>query len=539
MAANDRAASYPWINPSRPEGVREYLRTLRERWWIVVVVVVLTTAAAAAYGFLSPKVYESTASVLVSPVPEDSTALVSLGVLSRSNDPLRDIETAAALIANVDTAEAAEETLSEMGFELTPEEILESITVEPVANSDIISLTAESSDPDAAAAIANSVARGVIAVRSGELRGRLRERLAELEAAAEQADPTTVAGQALVEEVGTLQSLKGQPDPTLAVASPARPEESPVSPRTKLGLLGGVVAGLVLGIGAAFASRALDTRLRREEQLKEVFQLPILVRVPKDPAASSVHVPIAPNALAPPTREAYRALRSTLGIVTGGNLVNATEPGRAPARRILVTSGSAQEGKSTTALGLGAALAQAGRRVVLIEADLRRPELADTLRISGHRGVVSCIMGGTTVSEALMDTPAFGSSLRLLLADRQGPAATELFAMPAAEQVLEEASWLADVVIIDSAPMLEVVDNLPLARMVHDVVICAQLGRTRVPELVQLVELLAESGVRPSGFALLGTPMPRSDYYYYDDDNDRARGWAPVPGAPRMPSGSA
>lgn len=505
--ADSTHTSASWRQASRQEGLKQYLQTIRDRWWVVLLAILLTTGAAAAYVATAEKVYEAEADVLVSPVPEEAELLISLGLIASSGDPLRDIETASRLISSIEIAELASEELAGTPAEgMSPDELLDAVSALPLAESNIVSLTARSGDPEAAAVIANSFARAAIAQRTDAFQERLQLKLKELEEAASSADPADLATQPIFDDIAQLRLLQDQQDPTLSLQVAARPPDSAVSPRPLLSIIGGVLAGLVLGLGAAFAMRVLDPRLRREEQLTENFRLPILTRVPRDPGGGRGHMPIAPEKLSPATMESYRTLRGTLGVFR--------PPGGAGGgRSILVTSASAKEGKSTTALGLGTAMAQAGNRVIMIEADLRRPELGSTLGLGVKRGVVSVLIGESSLEDALVTSPHL-PGLRMLLADHTGPATSEFFALPVAAKLIEAAASMADFVIVDSAPMGEVIDSLPLARVVDDVLVCVRLNEARLQEVSRLAELLEESGVKPSGFAIIGTKPPTSDYYF-------------------------
>jgi capsular exopolysaccharide synthesis family protein len=278
--------------------------------------------------------------------------------------------------------------------------------------------------------------------------------------------------------------------------------KSQASPRPALSIAAGVVAGGILGIVAAFAAQVLDPRLRREAQLRRLYRLPVLGRIPKE--SHTGEAPLLPRNLSPATTEAYRTLRTTL--TAGG------EGGRV----MLVTGSGSSEGKSTTAVNLATSIALSGRRVVLIESDLRKPMLGRTLETAPDRGgVVSVLLEKIALADGLTQVDPYGPNLQLLLADYEGGWIAELFSLGSAQRMIEEARQIADYVIIDSPPLNEVVDALPLAQLADSVLIAVKLGRTRLDKLAQLGELLAENGVRPAGFAVIGVPGPRRSEYQY------------------------
>jgi capsular exopolysaccharide synthesis family protein len=283
----------------------------------------------------------------------------------------------------------------------------------------------------------------------------------------------------------------------------------PVSPRTVLSIAGGLLAGLVLGVAMAFGSQVLDPRLRREEQLRRLYRLPILARVPIEKRRVRGG-PLGPRQVSSAVAEAYRTLRGTLASARGR--------WRHSSRAILVTGASQGEGKTTTAINLAASLALAGNHVILIEADLRRPAIGPAVGINPERGVVSVLLENSRLEDALVTSDAYGPNFGFLLADHEGGWISELFSLPTAERLIEDARRLADYVVIDSPPLTEVIDALPLAQTVDDVLMVVRIGRTRLDKVTRLGELLAESEIRPAGFAVVGTSRPgRSDYAYYAD----------------------
>jgi capsular exopolysaccharide synthesis family protein len=260
----------------------------------------------------------------------------------------------------------------------------------------------------------------------------------------------------------------------------------------------------------------LDPLLRREEQLRRLYGLPILARVPKEPRGAAGK-PLSPAELTSAAAEAYRTLRGTLAVSRRRG------SGDEESRAILITGSSPAEGKTTTAINLATSLAAAGNSVILIEADLRRPAIGAALDIECTYGIVSVLIESVPLQDALVTSPAFGSNLGMLLADYEGGWISELFTLPAAPGLLDDARRLADYVIVDSPPLSDVIDALPLATYVDEVLVVASIGRTNLSKLSQLGELLAENGIKPLGFAVLGVARPAQGYYYAPRDEGHGR----------------
>jgi succinoglycan biosynthesis transport protein ExoP len=490
-----------WLRPPGEQaGLRFYVEVLRERIRIIGAVVLVTLIGAGAYLITAEKVYEANADLLITPAPADDPVLGSLGLPRASSDPTRDVETAAVLATSIEVANRAKD---ELGTDDSARALIGDVTAEPLASSNLVSITASASTPAEAAELANAFASGMVEDRTEALHVQIDEIVPQLEDRLDAAgtDPTAAAD--LQAEIAQLEVLRAGSDPTVRVETEAVPPTSAASPRPILTIAGALLAGLVLGMVGAFAAQTLDPRLRREQQLRSRYQLPILARVPRDPG--SRNRPLGPSAISPPTKEAYRTLRANISAAR-------RKPGES--HSVLVTGSAPAEGKTSTALNLAASLALAGDRVILIEADLRRPAIAKTLGLSVERGVVGTLLEDVSLDDALVSTTPFGPNLQLLLADYAGGWMSELFSLHAAQRLLDDAAARADYVIVDSPPLTAVVDTLPLARSVDDVLVVARLGVTRLDKLQELAELLSGNDIIPVGFALVGTPRPENDYYY-------------------------
>lgn len=504
-STNHAPEASSWLQPlSEQEGLTRYVQTLRDRIWIVVAMVAITTGVAVLYVSTATKMYEATADVQVIPAPQGESQFANLPLLRSSSDPTRDVETAAQQFTNIDVAERV---VKKLDLSVDPMTLLDDVTAEPVAQSNILAITATASDPQLAQDLANTFAEQAIVEQTETLHDYIEQILPGLEAQIEGGELPL-----LEQEVSQLRVLLEQPVPTLQVQTEATLPTSPVSPRTTISIAAGIFAGLVLGIAIAFAIQILDPRLRREEQLRRLYNLPILGRIPRELGRSEPS-PLNPLALSPAATEAYRTLRGTLAVSRRRSGQDSTA--------ILVTGSSPSEGKTTTAINLATSLAASGNSVILIEADLRRPSISKTLNVRAERGVVSVLIESVALSDALLTTEEFGPNLGLLLADYEGGWITELFALPSAAQLIHDARQIANYVIVDSPPLTDVIDALPLAQYVDDVLVVVRLGQTRLPKLAQLGELLVENDIKPVGFAVVGTPRPsRSDYHYYRESRE-------------------
>jgi capsular exopolysaccharide synthesis family protein len=187
------------------------------------------------------------------------------------------------------------------------------------------------------------------------------------------------------------------------------------------------------------------------------------------------------------------------------------------ATSILVTSPSPSEGKTTSAINLASSLALAGNRVILIEADLRRPAIARALDIEPRHGTGSVLLETVELQDALETTRAYGNYLQVLCAEHSGAAsgwmADRLF-LPSAQNLVSDAKKLADYVVIDSPPLSEVIDALPLAQRADEVLVVVRLGKSQLTKLAILAELLSRHSIRPVGFAVVGAQTNVEGYYY-------------------------
>ena len=227
--------------------------------------------------------------------------------------------------------------------------------------------------------------------------------------------------------------------------------------------------------------------MRTAEDLGRVTGLPLLASLDNPPGQGDRRELVVVNSPRSLQAEAFRALRTAVQFMA--------QPGRSLS--LLVTSPRPGEGKSTVAANLALTLAEAGLRVVLVDADLRRPSVADTFDLEGAAGLTSVLIGQADLDDVLQEWG--GSGLRVLTTGPLPPNPSELLASPAMAELLDRLGADHDVVVVDAAPVLPVTDSVVLARVTSATLVVADAGRTRGPVLGQALTQLERVEARLVG----------------------------------------
>ena len=257
-----------------------YYRILVARIWLIVGCMILGGAAAVVYVKLAPKEYQAQAVLQVQPSSPNDAVLSTLPVLHQTGNPTGDVLTAASLVTTQPVASAV---VRQLHLKESPEDALAAIQASPIGQAGLVAVQATASSPKLAQQLANAFVHQTVALRTASMHSAIAASLPTLRIAA-RCDLAIAALRSwnLGQQLDQLEQLLRQNDPTLSSAATASLPTSPSSPKTKLTIAAGLFAGLLLGIGAAFALHALDPRLRREEQLRELFRAPILARIPRE-----------------------------------------------------------------------------------------------------------------------------------------------------------------------------------------------------------------------------------------------------------------
>jgi tyrosine-protein kinase Etk/Wzc len=285
-------------------------------------------------------------------------------------------------------------------------------------------------------------------------------------------------------EVGRIMAL-GNADIVESASMP----RLPVTPNIPLNLMLGVLLGLGVGLGVALIQDQLDDTVRDQAEASHISAAPVLGTIPVfQPNGATGALPSGgPVSLA---TEAYRALRYCLDFVTQG------ERGRV----ILVTSPGQYEGKTTTVWNLARAVAMTGRRVLLVDTDLRRSGLGRVLGLHATKGVTDVLLGEVGLSDALQKHKESG--ILFLSSGKEVHNPTELLDSEAMRQLVRDLRKEADLVILDSPPVLAVADSLVLARLSDDVLMVCVAGQSHRHELRLARTLLSRVGENVSGVVL-------------------------------------
>lgn len=294
--------------------------------------------------------------------------------------------------------------------------------------------------------------------------------------------------------VDRLDNGDGKRQVELNVVSGPSVRSSAVSPRTSLDVALGATAGLVLGLVLAVARDHLDTSVRTPEALEEATGVPVLASIWSDGAARRSPL-IVGDAATGRRAEAYRRLRTGLRFAETSS----------PLRSLVVTSSVAAEGKTSTVVNLGLALAEAGTRVLVVDADIRSPQVAAYYGIEGSVGLTDVLAGFCSVDDVLQQ---FGDrSLYVLTSGQRPPNPSEMLGGPAFAELISDLERRFDIVIFDAPPLLPVADAGLLAAITDGVLLVFRHGHTKRSHVLAAVHSLRALNVRIVGAVVSMRPL--------------------------------
>jgi non-specific protein-tyrosine kinase len=288
---------------------------------------------------------------------------------------------------------------------------------------------------------------------------------------------------------------------------------NPVKPRPVRDGALGLVLGLMLGLALALIAEFLDDKINTPEDVARYGNgIPVLAEIPTIGRDRNGGRLVALDDPRSGATEAYRSLRTSIRIVGL----------RSPIQTLLVTSAMPDEGKTTTVANLGFTMARAGWRVVLVDLDMRRAQLGALLGLPNGGGLMSVLAGTTPLADALQEVPVAAGvpGLRVLTTGELPANPSELMGTERLSEVLTTLQEWADIVIIDTPPLVPVTDALVLSERVDGVLLVVQAGSTRRRHLKRAGELLRQAQANVIGAAL---NCAGSRHAYGDYGHDRSR----------------
>jgi capsular exopolysaccharide synthesis family protein len=511
----------------QPPGVREFLGILWRRKWSLLLVTVTVVGIALAYSFTRTPLYQSTAEVLVRPVAFDPS-LPGTGFIN--------MQTEERVATSAPVAADAEQRLSQTGT--TPGEIKVETTTEEV---ETLEFTALSPQPAAARRTAQAYAlsylnlreeavlqdleaarqpiEAEIAVLDRQIATIERRLLGEPLSPREQTALNLRYSTLLTERTGfqtQLNDLIGPEDVRVGeVLQPAALPREPASPDHLQTGAFALFVGLSLGVGLVFLRERMDQRVRDRESLETMAGLPVLGAIPRRPRHRGEPRLVPLSGASSESSEGYKALRTSLVVAAARDGWNT----------IMMTSATPGEGKTSTVANLGVALAKAGKQVILVSADLRRPELHQYFAVSdeiGLRDIVAGVRDSRGVFTDAMSLPMLREGLHRaqgipnLLVLGSGSSLGDPPELLGSEAMKELLTWLkanADFVLIDTPPVLGMADTLSLAPMVDAVLLVASSGHVSEGALQESLYRLEGVEARVIGAVLNKYDPSRSKEY--------------------------
>lgn len=441
--------------------ISDYLRILRTYWVLIVLLGLTGVAAGTAYSIITTPEFSSSAKVFVSTQSSDSVQELAQGNAFTQQR----VKTYADLVS---TPIVLLPVIGTLELNTTASVLATQITATAPLDTTLIEITATSEDPVLAAEIANTTARS------------------------------------LTGAVATIeQSADGKASPVkLTLVQQADVPAEPVSPNIPLNITLAALLGLAAAAAFALLREALDTRIRSERDVTAITELPIMGGIAFDPKAKRRPLIVQEDPRSP-RAESFRSLRTNLQFLA----VNGT------ARSYVLTSAMQSEGKSTTAANLAITLADAGHSVALIDADLRRPKLADSFDIEGAVGLSDVLIDRASLEDTLQ--PWGKGRLCLLPAGAIPPNPSELLGSEAMRELIVAMEEQFDYVLLDGPPLLPVTDSALLSRHTGGALVVVATGRTHRDELRGALDALAQVGASVAGLVMTMVPTRGPDAYGY------------------------
>ena len=465
-----------------------YVQAVRKYWWLVLMVTGLCVGASIVLTVIATPKYESSVTFFVSTPPNaDGTALQADQYAQRRVN---------SYVGVLSSERLAQMIIDTTKVDMTVAQVSSSISAAADVNTVLLTATVTDSSPDRSLAIATALSTQ-FAVMVNQLDNHGSPENANV----------------------VLNVVSG---PTLTPL--------PVSPRTTLNIGLGVVLGLALGLAAAILREVLDNTVRSAQVLRTLTDAPVLGVIAADRGSKKSPL-IVDNHARSLRAEAFRQLRTNLQFIDAAR----------PVGVLVVTSSIATEGKSTTAINLAVSFSDSGRRVLLIEADLRRPRVAEYLGLEGAVGLTNVLVGQAAIDDVLQ--PWGRGGLTVLPSGTIPPNPSELMGSPLMAELISQLRKSFDMIIIDTPPLLPVTDAAVASRLADGVVVVVRYGKTTRNQVSTALRSLAAVDARVLGTVLTMSPVKGAEAYstygYYEDDDGSELSTPELPAPAELQAGDS
>ena len=513
------------------------------RWkWLILLGTLLAGISAFVTSRLQIPVYQATTTLLVNQAPAnnvtDYTSILTSERLAQT------------YVQMLTDRPVLDEVIKRLSLTTTTEDLGETITTQMVVNTQLISVKVEETHPALAAAIANTLAEVFAEQNTARQESRYAASKDSLQTELDKSQGDILRVEAAITALGSPVTDKGLADlarleselaqyrqsytsllqsyEALRVAEvqsvsnvvpvePATPPEKPIRPRTLLNTLLAAVVGGMLAVGVVFLIEYLDDTVKTAEDVRRTLGLPVIGTIARMNESKDGGIRVAKEPRSP-VAEAFRSLRTNIQFASVDR----------PLRTLLITSPGPQEGKTTISTNLAAVITQGGKRVILVDADLRRPRVHKVLGLPNRVGLVDLfVRTPLALDGALQATEVDG--LQVILSGDPPANAVELLGTDRMDQILDMVASGADMVIVDAPPVAVVADAMVLSARVDGVILVLQPKSTRLEVASQAVAQLRVAGANVIGVVFNNVPLKQAGYYggygyqYSYEDKDKGK----------------
>lgn len=516
-------------NLSESEGelsidVRRYLALAWHWAWLIVLATVLAAGAAYLITRQMTPVYQASTTLLINEAPSNKTADYNALLTSE-----RQARTYAQLMSKRPVLEAV---IGQLGLDLNPDALHEMVSINLVRDTQLIVIDVQDTDPERAAQIANTLVivfsdqlQATQASRFASSKDSLQKQIGDVETqieatrdqiqAAQDADETARLETRLTQHQQTYNNLimsfeqvrmaEAQTLSGVAQVEPAITPRAPIRPNVFQNTILAGLVGLMLAAGLIFALDALDDTVKDPEEISKQFRLPVLGVIAEfagdEQELITLHAPRAP------VSEAFRSLRTNIQYASVDK----------PIRSLLVTSAAPSDGKTTIISNLAVVMAQGGRRVTLVDADLHRPRIHRVFESDNSSGLSGIFVQPKVQLNGWVQATNL-PGLQLVSSGALPPNPSELLGSNKMREILDALLADNDIVLLDTPPVLSVTDSSVLAPLVDAVLLVIRPGATHSGALKQAIEQLHRVNANLIGFVINGIGLHNSSYSYYYRD---------------------